>query len=134
MKKIVIVIEKVENEYNAWVEDKLFFLATVAPTIEEAQKNLIDSIQDYIDHEGATIPKWKGVKASELEYEIKYDIASVFDALPLNATELSIMSGLNPSLVRQYKSGIRKPSREQVDRIQTAIQNFGKKMATLQLV
>lgn len=53
------------------------------------------------------------------EIEYRYDMSAFFQAFPfINATELAKSIGINPSLMRKYKSGIVKAGIKQKDMIQ----------------
>ena len=64
----------------------------------------------------------------------KYDMPSFLNYYDyLNMTKLANMSGINPSLMRQYKRG-QYISEKQVSKIQTAIHKIGKELLAVRLV
>ena len=48
-----------------------------------------------------------GKEVPELEFTYKYDMQSFFDYFSfLNVTKVAELAGINPSLMRQYTSGV----------------------------
>ncbi len=70
----------------------------------------------------------------ELEMSFKYDVWAFFDKFPLNASLVAKQIGINPSLMRQYISGNKKPSEKRVDQIQKGIRELGKSLSNVSLV
>lgn len=53
------------------------------------------------------------------EIEYRYDLSGFFLSFPfINASEFASYVGINPSLMRKYKSGLVKASAKQKDQIQ----------------
>ena len=64
----------------------------------------------------------------------KYDIWAFFDKFPLNASLVAKQIGINPSLMRQYISGSKKPSEKRIEEIQKGIRDLGKTLSDISLV
>ena len=72
-------------------------------TVEQAKQDLIDCYQEAkedLEEQGKTMPV--------VEFVYKYDLQSFFNYFSfLNVTEIAKRAGINPSLMRQYSSGIK---------------------------
>ena len=128
--KVHIIVEKVAGEKNCscYVEERVHAqcgLAGFGRTPDAAIADLFAARKEFIQ-EGYDIP--------ELEPSVKYDLWAFFDKYPIAATSIASHIGINPSLMRQYISGIKTPSKKRIGQIQTAIREIGKEMATVTLV
>lgn len=137
MKKIEIIFEKGDGEWWGRIEAlKLFLITTVAPTQAEVVENIKDLLADWIEHEGQQSQDWKNVKVeTEVKFSYAYDLAGFFQNFPvLKIGELAKLAGLNQSLLRQYVLGLKYPSQKQVEKLETAAQELGKKLAQIQIL
>ncbi|RDC63320.1 helix-turn-helix domain-containing protein [Adhaeribacter pallidiroseus] len=121
--KITVIIEKNESELWARIEDIGDFMPlTVGETTKEVVTNLILLIEDYIQHEGAADAAWNQFNVKELKFEFTYDVQAFFQEFNfLKQSKIAELAGLNSSLVRQYASGLKHPSADQVRKIEEAI-------------
>ena len=122
--EVTIVYEKQEEgNYSCFVEEKFdkFGLAGYGSTAREAEEDLYVS-----ERETKEILEEKGVKMPKLVYKKrKFDVGSFFSYYPyFNITQFAKYSGLNPSQMRQYASGNRKPTKEKKEQINAAIRNL----------
>lgn len=70
----------------------------------------------------------------QVEFEYAYDLTIFFEQFNfLNQSKLAELAGINPGLLRQYSSGHKQPSREQVARIQKAVRHLAARLKTVQL-
>jgi hypothetical protein len=68
------------------------------------------------------------------EFVYKYDIASIFNHFGmLDATGLAKKIGMNPSLLRQYKSGITLVSDKQKQKIEKGLHDPGRELLSVRL-
>lgn len=96
------------EQYDFWEE---------ADTAEAAYRNLVLFRQDIIDFflEG-------GCDYYSLSFTVNYDVPSFFSRYNyINITKFAVLAGINPSLMRQYASGLTKPGPQQCDKIEHAI-------------
>ena len=98
------------------------------------------ALQTAIDSNIAgSTPEWSHrglIQAAKVGFLFvyKYDMPSFLNNYDyLNMTKLANMSGINPSLMRQYKRG-QYISEKQVSKIQTAIHKIGKELLAVRLV
>jgi DNA-binding transcriptional regulator YdaS (Cro superfamily) len=69
-----------------------------------------------------------------VEFAYAYDLTMFFERYDfLNQSKIAAIAGLHPSLIRQYSSGHKYPSREQVQKIEQAIRSLGKSMQNVRL-
>ena len=88
-------------------------------TEEEAKADLCGVLKEqaaYYYERTNTYPDWYK-EGYEIEY--RYDLSGFFLSFPfINASEFASYVGINPSLMRKYKSGLVKASAKQKDQIQ----------------
>jgi len=128
--KLEVIIEKTDDHYWARVQNKGSFMPTgQGETIEAVLKNVTDSIEDYLEHEGKTDKFWSKVRIDNIQLEIHYDLQAFFEQFDeLKISSIATKAELNESLVRQYASGNKYPSLEQAKKIETAIHNLAKRL------
>jgi hypothetical protein len=88
-------------------------------TEEEAKTDFCGVLKEqaaYYYERTNTYPDWYK-EGYEIEY--RYDLSGFFLSFPfINASEFASYVGINPSLMRKYKSGLVKASAKQKDQIQ----------------
>ncbi|MBN8788352.1 MAG: hypothetical protein J0I84_14770 [Terrimonas sp.] len=89
---------------------------------------------DYKKHEGKNDAFWKKVDVNNIEWETLYDIQAFFMQHPyLNITAMAKLAGINASLMRQYSSGVKHPSANQMQKIEAAIKQIVIELKTINL-
>lgn len=79
-------------------------LSSVGDTVAAAKEDLLECYK-----EARQDAEENGNGFPSVEFEYKYDLQSFFSYFSfLNMTEIAKMSGINPSLMHQYNSGIKK--------------------------
>jgi hypothetical protein len=128
--KIEIIIEKNDGLLWGRVENKGVFMPTpYGKTTAKVIANLKELIVDYIKHEGRKDSFWSKLDLDDLRFEFRYDLESYFQEHDyLKITSVAEKAGMNPSLVRQYASGVKYPSREQTEKIQLAIKKIAREL------
>ncbi len=121
--KLKVIIEKHGNLLWGYIVDMGHFLpATGAKTTREILKNLKEAIREYQLHEGKEDGYWQKVIIDNIEWVIRYDLQAFFEQLEyLNITAIAKRAGLNPTLVRRYRSGLKFPSALQVKKLEHAV-------------
>ena len=127
--KATVVIEKNKTGlFSAFVENDLpdFALNGQGYTVEEAKNELIcayNEIKELLAEEGKN--------ASDLEFEYRYDIPSLFSEFNMiNISGFAKSIGINPSLMRRYACGETFASENQLKRIETGVRTLGQKLST----
>jgi hypothetical protein len=73
----------------------------------------------------------EGKQMPEITFEWRYDLQSFFNYFSvLNVSELARKSGINASLLRQYRNGLAKASESQYDKIRKCIHQIGHELET----
>lgn len=127
MKATVIIEKAKDGYYSCYVEDDLpgFGLSGFGETAEEAKKDMLKAYQEIKE-----IQAEEGKKVPVLEFTYKYDMQSFFDYFSfLNVTKIAELSGINPSLMRQYTSGVANAGQKQYDKIRVAIGKISKELS-----
>lgn len=134
MKPVVVIIERAENNYSAYLEgiDGIF---AVGKSVDEIKKGIIDSI-DALKEEckefGGEIPE-----ALKGNYELifKMDVRSVLDFYSNLFTKsgLERITGINQKQLWHYASGLRNPRPEQSLKLEKALHKLGEELLAINL-
>lgn len=117
-----------DGYYSCFVEEDLpgFGLAGYGDTADAAKKDMLkayEEIKEIQTEEGKEVP--------ELEFIYKYDLQSFFNYFSfLNITKVAEIAGINPSLMRQYTSGVSNAGQKQYDKIKIAIEKIAQELST----
>ena len=134
MKKRIALIEMgKDGTFTIFTPDTESTFFGEGNTVAEAKADFENSVKEFIEvfeEIGRKDPD--DLKNTSFVY--KYDMPSFLNNYDyLNMTKLANMSGINPSLMRQYKRG-QYISEKQVSKIQTAIHKIGKELLAVRLV
>ncbi len=136
MKRLTAVLEKDGSDKIAgYIHTDQFLLTTVGATEENVFKNLRELIDDYITNEGADDDHWRNVKATDISFDIEYDLTSFFilySAIEVNA--IAKLASIDQSLMHQYVLGNKTASATQVIAIQAAFHQLGERLMNISLV
>lgn len=129
MKRVAIVEKGQDGTYSAYFIGKGAIVVGDGATVAEAKTDFIKGFNEllsYFAETGEEIPK----ELQNVEWEYKYDIASVFNYFDfINVTKFAKRAGINASLLRQYKTRDTYISEAQMAKIQNALQAAGREMA-----
>jgi predicted RNase H-like HicB family nuclease len=132
-KKVTLIIEASATGFGIYGED--FPVTAYGDTVEAAKKDLESAIADVLDFykkEGKTPDP--ALNNGNLEFSFKYDITSIFNHFGmLDATGLAKKIGMNPSLLRQYKSGHTLASDKQKQKIEKGLHELGRELLSVRL-
>ncbi len=132
--KLEVIIEKQNKHFWARIEGKGFMPTGQGSSINELLKNVTDSIEDYIDHEGKEDKFWSNVDVNNIEFEVKYDLQAFFEEFDeLKISSIAKRAELNESLVRQYATGNKYPSVDQAKKIESAIHNLANRLKEISI-
>jgi len=136
MKKEIAIIEKAaDGGYGIYCPDLIgVSLFGHGLTEKEAKENLyenMEAILEYYEEEGKPVPEI--LNDGKIEFEYKYDFSGFFKSYPIfNISELTVMLGINSSLMRKYKNGLAFASKEQREKIESGIHSISQKLSTVQ--
>ena len=105
MGKLKVTIEKGPDLFGAWA-DNVPGIYGEGETVQETKENLLASIELYKKH-NSTVPK-------ELQY-----YSGIFTKAALER-----ITGVNQKLLGHYASGLKKPRKAQVEKIESALHGF----------
>ena len=115
------------GETSCYVEEDLpgFGLSGFGETAEAAKEDMMKAYQEIKE-----MQEEEGKKVPELEFTYKYDMQSFFDYFSfLNVTKVAELAGINPSLMRQYTSGVTNAGQKQYDKIRVAVERISKELS-----
>ena len=130
---IEVIIEAKDGILWGIVEGKGNFVPTpYGKTKSELINNLKELILDYQKHEGKTDKFWGRISVEKIEFKIKYDLPAFFREFnELKISSIAKKAELNPSLLRQYATGNKMPSRDQIKKIESAVRTLADKLKTV---
>ena len=132
-KKVTLVIEASSTGFGIYGED--FPVTAYGDTVAAAKKDLdsvIREMLDYYKEEGQTPDP--ALNNGNLEFVFKYDIASIFNHFGmLDISGLAKKIGMNPSLLRQYKTGHTLASDKQKQKIEQGLHELGRELLSVRL-
>ena len=131
----VIVERDEDGDIFARMKASGFLLTTVGKDMEEIEFNLKDLLQDYLENEGSDNLDWKGLTINDITLEYEYDLSVFFESFDmLKISSVAAKAGINASLMRQYASGVKHPSRQQVAKIEQTLHGLGESLRQIRLV
>lgn len=102
-------------------------------TVAEAKADFENSVREMIasyTENGETLPD----ELDGISFEYKYDVASVFNYFDfINVSKFAKWAGVNPSLLRQYKSCNTYISETQASKIGQALRKIGHELSAVSL-
>lgn len=121
-----VVKEPGEKNYSCLLEVK-----TVKGTVLGCGSSANAAIEDMLEgwNESAEFLREEGEEVPTLEIEYRFDVGSLFNYYDfVNIAGVAREIGVNPSVMRQYAIGIRKPSEERKAQIINGFKNLAGKM------
>ena len=73
-----------------------------------------DEMKEFYEEQGEEFP--------DLEFRFVFDVGAFFSYYPLSITAFAKYIGMNPSLLRQYASGLKEPKGKSLEKIRKGIQ------------
>jgi transcriptional regulator with XRE-family HTH domain len=123
--KFKFIVERTRTGYSSYEQNHPIF--TTGGTILELQVNALEASNLYMEEQG------KRVTRSHLDFEIDFKQFFEFYKV-INAKHLAQRIGMNESLLSQYVTGKKKPSKKQVERIIDGLHEIGKELLEINLV
>lgn len=133
MKKLYILIKKSKDFYDAFAPSEPN-INGAGESVEACMANVMEGLEFYKE----TTPKeeWPEALKGEYKIEYQYDVASFLkyysDILTLSG--LSRLTGINQGLLSYYVTGLKKPRKETVDKIEKSLHKLGKELCEIDLV
>ena len=122
VKNVVLILEYGDGGYSCYNDKPLGNYAVIdgdGATDEEAKADFMKALQEYRDDD----PDNKDLQ--DLTFTYKYDVQTFFKEFSfLNVTEIARRADINPSLMRQYVSGVRSAGVKTYQRLNACMSNI----------
>ena len=133
MKTLALIEKGKDGTFGIYTPNINHTIIGDGETVSDAKADFENSVNETIasyQEQGEYLPD----ELQNIEFEYKYDIASLFNFYNwINVSKIAHAIGINPSLMRQYKSGDTYISEDQVRKIENGLQTLGKEMAKVKL-
>ena len=126
MRQISVIVEKA-NDGCFWCRtaeeiNGNTMLSGCGETVADAKNDLLDCYK-----EAKADAEENGETFEEVEFIYTFDLVSFFNYFSfLNVTEIAKRAGINPSLMRQYTSGLKNAGEKTYNRLAECISNISK--------
>ena len=121
-KNVVLILEYGNGGYSCYNDEPLGNYGVIdgdGATAEEAKADFMKALQECRDDD----PNNKALQ--DLTFTYKYDVQAFFKEFSfLNATEIARRAGINPSLMRQYVSGVKTAGEKTYQRLNACMDNI----------
>ena len=121
-KNVVLILEYGNGGYSCYNDEPLGNYGVIdgdGATAEEAKADFMKALQECRDDD----PNNKDLQ--DLTFTYKYDVQAFFKEFSfLNATEIARRAGINPSLMRQYVSGVKTAGEKTYQRLNACMDNI----------
>lgn len=133
-KYVTAVIEASKTGFGIY-SDELPGITGYGISIEAAKADLRTAIDEVLEaHKEDGTEPMKQLNKGNIEFIYKYDIESLFKYFGmLDATNFARKIGLNPSLLRQYKTGITLAGPKQKEKIEKGLHALGRELLNVRL-
>lgn len=119
--KLLLIIEREGDKLWGRIAVRDNLLIDSAGTIPALEKKIRKALLNF-----------EGLDTVQFEYA--YDLTVFFEQFSfLNQSKIAELAGINPGLIRQYSSGHKQPSKEQVYKIEKAIREMAGRLRTVKL-
>lgn len=128
---IHIIVEKTDQGFSAYAE-AVPGCVTTGTSLMELKKNMREALELHKEgYKEAGEPLPDALKRP-YDLELQLDVQQLFAFFhELNASAIAQRIGMNPSLIRQYITGNKRPSEKQSQRILKGVREFGQDLASI---
>ncbi len=124
-KEIILIVEKTDTGFSAY--SLKFPIFTTGKSIPELINNAYEAVEFYFEEMDTKID-FKNLKF-EIDFKQFFKHYRV-----INAKFLGEKIGMNPTLLSQYVSGVKKPSIKQSEKILNGIHQIGQELSSINLL
>ncbi|MDD4847607.1 MAG: DNA-binding protein [Bacteroidales bacterium] len=129
MKTIKAIIERGNDGlYAVYTDSKESYgFNGFGETAEEAKKDFFDAYNEFLN---------KGWCNEELDFAFVYDTSSFLQLFKdkLSLSGLQAITGINRKQLNHYVTGVSKPSKKTVQKMQTGLHHFQEELSRIQLI
>jgi len=134
MKTIALIEKGKDGTYSIFTPDLQHTIIGEGNTVAESKEDFTNSVEEILASY-TEIEKPLPAELQGIEFEFKYDIASLFNYYKfINVSKFAKEAGINASLMRQYKSGNQYISENQVLKIEATLHKIAHEFAEIKLV
>ncbi len=121
MSKLTVVVVKGKEQYGAWI-DTIPGIYAAGDTVKEVKADILTAI-DLYKKNNSVVPK---VIKEDFELEWNYDTASFLEYFSNIFTKAGLerLTGINQKQLGHYASGLKKPRKKQVEKLDHAIRSL----------
>ena len=102
-------------------------------SVEDAKADFLTAYKEVLDsytENGEAVPD----ELKDLAFEYKYDVSAFFNQFDcINASKFAALAGISPSLMRHYKSGDQYISEKQLEKIERAAHELGRRLLAISM-
>lgn len=134
MEKVSVVISFSGKNFGAYVPILPGCVATGA-TPNEVRDNIVEAIQFHIEGSLEDGDELDPVFNNEYELSFHFDAVSLLNYYKgvLTLSGLEKITGVNQKQLQHYATGLKKPRKPQLDKIEKSLHDFGKELMLLEL-
>lgn len=131
MGKIKVIIEKGTDLFGAWAEN-IPGIYGDGNTVQETKDSILAAIKLYKKYNNEIPAELQG----DMEIEWIFDVQSFLQYYSGIFTKAALerITGINQKQLGHYASGLKKPRRAQVEKIENALRGFIKDMSLIHLL
>lgn len=127
MKKVIVTVSQAaDGSYWCHTESDVYGsgLNGAGATVEKAKADLMVCLEDAKEEF-----EQNGETAYPVEFVYKYDLQSFFEYFSfLNVSKIAQRAGINPSLMRQYVSGVKTAGEKTYGRLSACLESISKEL------
>lgn len=131
MGKIKVIIEKGTDLFGAWAEN-ISGIYGEGSTVQEAKDSILEAVELYKKYNDKIPVELQG----DMDIEWVFDVQSFLQYYSGIFTKAALerITGINQKQLGHYASGLKKPRRAQVEKIENALRGFIQDMSLVHLV
>lgn len=134
MRTIALIEKGKDGSFGIFTPDLQHTIVGEGKSVSKAKEDFYNSVREVLvayEEMQRQLP----AELQEIEFEFRYDMASLFDSYKfINVSKFAQEAGINPSLMRQYKSGNQYISENQMLKIEEALHKIARELAEIKLV
>lgn len=133
MRSTALIEKGKDGRYTIYSADIVSTIIGDGDTVAEAKADFENTLREVIEayaEDGEELPE----ELQGIEFEYKYDIPSLFNEFSfINVSKFAEYAGINPSLLRQYKTRNTYISESQAKKIELALHELGQRLSAISL-
>jgi hypothetical protein len=119
--KLLLIVEKRKNKLWGRVSYKDNLITGFANNIDSLEKKMRKLLKDF--HQ-----------LQNIEFDYSFDLTVFFEEYDfLKQSKIAELAGINPGLLRQYASGVKYPSSDQVKKIEKAVHELARELKAISI-